>query len=122
MNSGTSWWNVWSSSMKTYNVRFSRGLYDKIEEIAKFISSINTAESGVRYANSLVDEILTLSYRADTMPQLIWDTADVHHPDSRRMLVKHGRLAVFFIIYKDSVIVYNIVPSKLLTNELPEPE
>ena len=74
------------------------------------------------YTNSLVDEILTLSYRADTMPQLIWDTADVHHPDSRRMLVKHGRLAVFFIIYKDYVIVYDIVPSKLLTNELPESE
>lgn len=63
--------------MKMYNVRFTRGLYDKIEEISKYIASINTAESGVRYANSLVDEILTLSYRADTMPPLIWDKADV---------------------------------------------
>ena len=121
-NSGLSWWNVWSSSMKTYNVRFTRGLYDKIEEIAKFISSINTAESGVRYANSLVDEILTLSYRADTMPKLIWDTSDIQHSDSRRMLVKKGRLSVFFIIYKNYVIVYDIVPSKLLTKELPETE
>ena len=121
-NSGLSWWNVWSSSMKTYNVRFTRGLYDKIEEIAKFISSINTAESGVRYANSLVDEILTLSYRADTMPKLIWDTSDFQHSDSRRMLVKNGRLSVFFIIYKNNVIVYDIVPSKLLTKELPETE
>ena len=48
--------------MKTYNVRFTRGLYDKIEEVAKYISSINTAESGVRYANSIVDEILTLFF------------------------------------------------------------
>ena len=108
--------------MKTYNVRFTRGLYDKIEELANFISSINTAESGVRYANTLIDEILTLSYRADTMPQLMWDTYDVKHPDSRRMLVKKGRLSVFFIIYKDYVIVYDIVPSKLLTEELLEPE
>lgn len=105
-----------------YNVRFTRGLYDKIEEISKYIASINTAESGVRYANSLVDEILTLSYRADTMPPLIWDKADVQHPDSRRMLVKKGRLSVFFIIYKDYVLVYDIVPSKLLTKELPETE
>ena len=108
--------------MKTYNVRFTKGLYDKIEEIAKYISSINTAESGVRYANSLVDEILTLSYRADTIPSLIWDTADVQHPDSRRMLVKKGRLSVFFIIYKDNVLVYDIVPSKLLTKEMSETE
>jgi hypothetical protein len=109
MNSGLSWWKVLSSSMKTYNVRFTRGLYDKIEEIAKFISS-------------LVDEILTLSYRADTMPKLIWDSSDVQHSDSRRMLVKKGRLSVFFIIYKNYVIVYDIVPSKLLTKELPEME
>ena len=105
--------------MKTYNVRFTRGLYDKIEEIARYISSINTAESGVRYANSLIDEILTLSYRADTMPILLWDTSDVQHSDSRRMLVKNGKLAVFFIIYKNYVIVYDIVPSKLLAKELP---
>ena len=108
--------------MKTYNVRFTKGLYDKIEEISKFISSINTAESGVRYANSLVDEILTLSYRADTMPRLMWDTSDVQHSDSRRMLVKKGRLSVFFIIYKDNVLVYDIVPSVLLTKESPEKE
>ena len=108
--------------MKTYNVRFTRGLYDKIDEIAHFISSINTAESGVLYANSLVDEILTLSYRADTMPKLIWDTANVQHPDTRRMLVKKGRLSVFFVIYKDYVLVYDIVPSKLLTEELPDTE
>ena len=108
--------------MKTYNVRFTRGLYDKIDEIAHFISSINTAESGVLYANSLVDEILTLSYRADTMPKLIWDTSNVQHPDSRRMLVKNGKLSVFFIIYKDYVIVYDIVPSVLLTTEVPKPE
>lgn len=38
------------------------------------------------------------------------------------MLVKKGRLSVFFIIYKDYVLVYDIVPSKLLTKELPETE
>ncbi len=108
--------------MKTYNVKFSRGLYDKIKEISKYISSINTVDSGVRYANTLVDEILTLSYRADTITQLIWDTADVQHPKSKRMFVKKGQLAVFFIIYKDYVLVYDIVPSKLLTKEVRKDE
>lgn len=60
--------------MKTYKVRFTRGLYDKIDEIAEYISSINTAESGVQYANTLVDEILTLSYRLqDIKPRIFWD-------------------------------------------------
>ena len=108
--------------MKTYKVRFTRGLYDKIDEIAEYISSINTAESGVLYANTLVDEILTLSYRADTMPTLLLDTAYVRHPNSRRMLVKKGRFAVFFTIYKDYVLVYDIIPSKMLTMELPDTE
>jgi len=88
--------------MKTYNVKFSRGLYDKIKEISKYISSINTVDSGVRYANTLVDEILTLSYRADTIHQLIWDTADVQHPESKRMFVceKKGNLQCFSLFTK----------------------
>ena len=108
--------------MKTYKVRFSKGLYDRIEEISQFIASINTIESAVRYADTLVDEILTLSYRAESMPQLEWDTTDKRHSDSRRMLVKNGKMSVFFIIYMDYVIVYDIVPSVLLTTDVPKPE
>lgn len=108
--------------MKTYKVRFTRGLYDKIEEIAEYISSINTAESGVRYANTLVDEILTLSYRAGTMAPLIFGTEYAIYPNSKRMLVKKGRFAVFFTIYKDFVLVYDIVPSSMLKKDLPDTE
>ena len=108
--------------MKTYKVRFTRGLYDKIDEIAEYISSINTVGSGVRYANTLVDAILTLSYRAGTMPTLLLDTEYGQHPNSRRMLVKKGRFAVLFTIYKDYVLVYDIIPSKMLAMELPDME
>lgn len=108
--------------MKTYKIRFSKGVYDRIEEISQFIASFNTIESAVRYADTLVDEILTLSYRAESMPQLLWDTQDARHSDSRRMLVKNGKLSMFFIIYNDCVIVYDIVPSMLLTTEVPKSE
>ena len=38
------------------------------------------------------------------------------------MLVKKGRFAVFFTIYKDYVLVYDIIPSKMLAMELPDME
>lgn len=104
--------------MKTYKVKFSRKVYDKIESIADYITSINTVESSIRYTNALIDEILTLSYRADTIPPLQWETLYNTYPYSKRLLVKKGKLTVFFIIYKDYVIVYNIVPSSLVTKEV----
>jgi len=103
--------------MKTYKVRFARKVYDQIESIAIYITSINTIESSIRYINSLVDEILTLSYRADTIPKLEWEIPHVIFPNTKRLLVKKGKLTVFYAKYQDYVLVYDIVPSKLITHK-----
>lgn len=103
--------------MKTYKIRFARRVYDQIGSIAVYITSINNVESSIRYINSLIDEILTLSYRADTIPKLQWETRHVIYPNTKRLLVKKGKLTVFYVVYQDYVLVYDIVPSSLITEE-----
>lgn len=103
--------------MKTYKVRFTRKVYDQIECIATYITSINTIESSIRYVNSLIDEIQTLSYCADIIPKLQWKTPQVVYPNTKRLLVKKGKLTVFFVTYQNYVLIYDIVPSSLVTEE-----
>lgn len=101
--------------MKNYTVEYSKRVFDRVNDLLVFISSIYTPEAGFRYIDSLYDEINTLSYRADTIPELIWDTLYFYHINEKRLLVKHGKIAVFFHVKNDKVIVDDIVPSKLLT-------
>ncbi|MCQ2308840.1 MAG: hypothetical protein Q4F69_05585 [Bacteroidia bacterium] len=103
--------------MKTYKVRFTKKVYDQIESIASYIASINTVESSIQYVNSLIDEILTLSYYADIISKLQWKAQCVKYPDTKRLLVKKGKLTVFFVTYKDFVLILDIIPSSLVTEK-----
>lgn len=103
--------------MKTYKVRFTRKVYGQIESIATYITSINTIESSIRYVNSLIDETLTLSYCADIIPRLQWKTPQVVYSKTKRLFVKKGKLTVFFVTYQNYVLIYDIVPSSLVTEE-----
>lgn len=103
--------------MKNYTVEYSKRVFEKIKDLINYISSINTPESGMRYVDSLYDEINTLSYRADTIPELIWDTCYFYHINEKRLLVKHGKITVFFHVKNNKVIVDDIVPSKLMTHK-----
>ncbi len=101
--------------MKIYTVEYSKRVFDRVNDLLIFISSIYTPKAGLKYIDSLYDEINTLSYRADTIPELIWDTFYSYHINEKRLLVKHTKIAVFFHVKNDKVIVDDVVPSKLLT-------
>ncbi len=103
--------------MKTYKVRYSENVLAKIEELIHFIASINTKESSTKYALDLYDEISKLSYLADIFPDITWKSSHAIFPHTKRLLVKKGKLTAFYVIYEDYVIVYDIVPSLLITEE-----
>ena len=104
--------------MKTYKVKYSENVIAKIDELIQFIASINTKASSTRYALDLYDEISKLSYLADIFPDVMWETSYVIYPHTKRLLVKKGKLMVFYVIYGDYVLVYDIVPSSLVTKEV----
>lgn len=100
--------------MQIYDVNYSKSVVDKIRDLFNYISSINTEVSANRYIDDLIDEIDTLSYRADTIPQLIYTTAHARNISSQRLLVKKGKISVFFHITHNCVFVDDIIPSKLV--------
>ena len=103
--------------MKIYKVRVSKRVEKKIIEIKDFIVSINTQASSIEYVVGLYEEIDTLSYMADLIPPLIWSIPSVVRENEKRLLVKKGKLTVFFHTYKSCVMVDDIIPSKLVTKE-----
>lgn len=104
--------------MRKYKVRISGKAFKKIEDFSKFIISVNTKDSSEKYIDELINEILTLSYRADTIPILLWKTCYIQKPDTKRLLVKKGKVTVFFHTIEDFVMVDDIVPSKLLNKKV----
>lgn len=104
--------------MQIYDVNYSKSVVDKIKDLFDYIATINTYESAARYVDNLIDEINTLSYRADTIPKLLYTTPHVRNLNSKRLLVKKGKISVFFHITDNYVFVDYIIPSKLVTQEI----
>ena len=100
--------------MQIYDVNYSKSVVDKIGDLFDYIAAINTEASANRYIDDLIDEIDTLSYRADTIPQLIYTTAHARNISTKRLLVKKGIISVFFHITHNCVFVDDIIPSKLV--------
>lgn len=103
--------------MKIYEVMISRPVAEKFSDLALYINSFNIYPSGENYINELIDEIMTLSYRADSIPRLQWRTKTKYHPCEKRMLVKDSRFAVFFHTHYNYVIVDDIVPSSIISEK-----
>lgn len=104
--------------MQIYDVNYSKSVVDRIKDLFDYIATINTYESAARYVDDLIDEINTLSYRADTIPKLLYTTPLVRNLNSKRLLVKNGKISVFFHITDNYVFVDYIIPSKLVTQEI----
>lgn len=100
--------------MKIYNINYSKNVVDKIRDLFDYIAALNTYESASRYIDDLVDEIDTLSYRADTISELIYTTAHFRNTNSKRLLAKNGKISVFFHVRQNYVFVDDIIPSKLV--------
>ncbi|MBQ3844910.1 MAG: hypothetical protein II817_08050 [Bacteroidales bacterium] len=100
--------------MKDYKVVITQEVYNKLVEIALYIDSFNIYPAGLKYINALEKEIRTLSYRADTIPEMNWKPRKKLRKNTRRLLVKNHRFAVLFHTFQDYVIVDDIIPASML--------
>lgn len=100
--------------MQIYNINYSKDVVDKIKDLFDYIASINTYESANKYVDDLIEEINTLSYRADTISESIYTTTHTRNKKSKRLLVKKGKISVFFHVTRNYVFVDDIIPSKLV--------
>ena len=100
--------------MKEYKVVITQEVYNKLFEIALYIDSFNIYPAGLKYINALEKEIRTLSYRADTIPEMNWKPNRKLRKNIRRLLVKNHRFAVLFHTFQDYVIVDDIIPASML--------
>lgn len=100
--------------MNEYKVVITQEVYLKLLDIALYIDSFNIFPAGLKYITALEKEIRTLSYRADTIPEMNWKPKKKYQNKIRRLLVKNNRFAVLFHTYKDYVIVDDIIPASML--------
>ena len=106
---------IWACiKMKEYKVVITQEVYNKLLEIALYIDSFNIYPAGLKYINALEKEIRTLSYRADTIPEMNWKPRKKLRKNTRRLLVKNHRFAVLFHTFQDYVIVDDIIPASML--------
>jgi len=87
-----------------------------LDEISNHIIEISRPEHAVRYVHEMVAEINELSYLADTLPVSHSAYIKRHHPQAKRLNIKHGTWCVIFHIDGDFVKVDRIVLSSSITD------
>ena len=97
--------------MKLYEVVVHRRVYKQIASIQDYIASINTYDAAVKYSNGLFDEINTLSYLADALPETDWASSKEYHPNAKRMVTHNRKWNIIFHIDGDFVVIDSIVAS-----------
>lgn len=86
------------------------------DEIADHIIELSRPEHAVRYVHEMVAEINELSYMADMLPESHSAYIKRHHPQAKRLNIKHGTWCVIFHIDGDFVKVDRIVLSSSITD------
>ena len=100
--------------MKLYKVVVHKRVYEQIASIQEYIASINTYASAIRYSNALFDEIETLSYLADVLPETDWTSVKEYHPDAKRMVTHNRKWNIIFHVEGDFVIIDSILASSTM--------
>lgn len=99
--------------MQIYEVRISHEALTDMGALRAFLKEILSEEGAVRYANTMREEIKSLSVYADCMPLSASRTLVKIHPNARRMVSHNHRWIYIYHIEKDIVIVDRIIPSKM---------
>ena len=100
--------------MNTYRVIPSPSIVEDIEPILSFITSINNEEHAHRYVDMLFDEIDTLSYMADVIPDCDLKTVKRFHPQAKYMITHNRKWTIIFHIQQNYVVVDKIIASLLV--------
>lgn len=100
--------------MRKYKIVVSEDVDKDFNDIADFITSLNTVDSAIVYKNNLIAEIAELSYLADSIPCSDHKTILKYHPKAKRLLTKNKKWNVIFYISGDFVFIEKILPSKMI--------
>lgn len=82
-------------------------------ELRIFLDEMLSEEGAVRYANTMKEEIKSLSVYADCMSRTTSRTLLLIHPNARRMVSHNRRWMYIFHVEEDIVIVDRIIPAKM---------
>jgi len=100
--------------MKTYQVLIRKQVYLDLYEIASFIISKNSNYLAQSYLLMLYNEIKTLEYLADVIPDTKWVFISTRYHNCKSLVTKNKKWNIIFRIENDYVVVEKIIASKLI--------
>lgn len=99
--------------MQIYKVRICREAIQDMSKLRKFLKMLMSEEGAIRYANTMRDEINSLSVYAKCMSRTTSKTLRLIHPDAIRMVSHNRKWNYIYHIVEDVVIVDRIIPAKM---------
>lgn len=101
--------------MKEFRVIIPLSIQLYMDEITDHIIAISHPEHAIRYIHEMIEEIRTLSYLADALPDSQSHFVKKIHPQGKRFNIKHGTWCVIFHIDHEYVIIDRIISSSSVT-------
>lgn len=100
--------------MREYLVDYDVEAEADVDHIREWVTSVQSREFAIKYVNRIFDEIETLSYLADSLPESSYGIPRLYHPNAKTMTVGNHKLTVIFHTDGDYVIVDKILPSAMM--------
>jgi plasmid stabilization system protein ParE len=100
--------------MKSYQVVASKSALEDLEGIASFVADKYRPESGHKYVNKILGELVSLSYTADIYPFSRYAVAKEIHSKAKTLSIINHKWTVVFHVYENFIIVDRIIPSKMM--------
>ena len=100
-------------TMRIYEVRISKDALHDMQELRTFLKGLMSEEGAIRYANTMRNEIKSLSVYADCLSRTNSKTLLLIHPNARRMVSHNRRWIYVYHIEGNVVIVDRIIPTKM---------
>ncbi len=102
--------------MKRYEIEFRKQIKLDIDQIKDFIVKKTSRENAERYAAELYNEILSLSYLADSIKVTGWSISRKYSRSKREkvLITQNKKWSIFFHTYRNKVIVDKVLASKLV--------
>ena len=99
--------------MRIFEVRISQKARLDMVMLREFLNGLMSEEGAVRYANTMRNEIKSLSVYADCLSRTNSKTLLLIHPNARRMVSHNRRWIYVYHIEENVVIVDRILPAKM---------
>ena len=101
-------------AMQSYQIAVSNSAAADLDGIASYVASLYRPESGHRYVNKVLGQLVSLSYTADIHPLSRYTNAKTIHPKAKTVSIVNHRWTVVYHISGGFVIIDRILPSKMM--------